>query len=236
MKSYVNWKNDVVEAAQNSRCEQKDDIRLIDLGPILLCSTYQLTNISWNHLKDSNPAHIVSLRYKLLTSAKDTDELCIGFDRDRVSKQRELANNRTVERKNQVRTMLKDVLVLQNTRKTTSGLVYKLLPTNNINNAIFYQAEAIVDAKSVIINIHCFLPHHTPFITQQSLSSKQFLSKTMEIQLVEKSANMKNVIDQKLWIFEPVSQQGIIVPFFNICGFQQRDMQNSRNLNNDASR
>ena len=37
---------------------------------------------SGKHLEDISHAHIVSLMYKLITSAEDTDDLSIGFDRD----------------------------------------------------------------------------------------------------------------------------------------------------------
>ena len=38
---------------------------------------------SGKHLQDISHAHIVSLLYKLITSARGSDDLSIGFDRDR---------------------------------------------------------------------------------------------------------------------------------------------------------
>ena len=45
---------------------------------------------------------------------------------------------------------------------------------------------------------------------------------------------MKKLNNQKLWIFELGSQVGMNVPKWIIVGFQQRDGQNSQNLNNDT--
>ena len=45
---------------------------------------------------------------------------------------------------------------------------------------------------------------------------------------------MKEVNNQKLWNFELGSQESVIVPVWIILGFQQRDRQDSQNLNDDA--
>ena len=46
-----------------------------------------LTTSSGRHLEDISNAHIVSLMYKLITSARGSDDLSIGFDRDRGRRQ-----------------------------------------------------------------------------------------------------------------------------------------------------
>ena len=43
---------------------------------------------------------------------------------------------------------------------------------------------------------------------------------------------MKEVNNQNLWNFELGSQESMNVPIWNIEGFQQRDRQDSQNLNN----
>ena len=63
-------------------------IRLVNLGAIAVFRNYKLTKSSGKHLEDTSHAHIVHLLYKLITSAKDTDDLPIGFDRDRRRQQR----------------------------------------------------------------------------------------------------------------------------------------------------
>ena len=59
------------------------DIRLVNLGPFVLFRSYKLTTSGGKHLVDINHAHIVSSMYKLIFSARDTDDLSIGIDRDR---------------------------------------------------------------------------------------------------------------------------------------------------------
>ena len=73
---------DVFHAATNIRYADGDDIRLVNLGPIALFSNYMLTTSSGRHLEDISHVHIVSLKYKLITSARGCDDLSIGFDLD----------------------------------------------------------------------------------------------------------------------------------------------------------
>ena len=54
-----------------------------NLGPIALFSCYKLTKSSGKHLEDFSPAHIVPLMYKLITSAKGSDDLSNGFNSGR---------------------------------------------------------------------------------------------------------------------------------------------------------
>ena len=67
-----------------------------------------MTTTSGKQLEDISHADIVSLMYKLITSAKDTDDLSFDFDRDRRKRQRELTNNKNQKGKYQVRIMLRD--------------------------------------------------------------------------------------------------------------------------------
>ena len=92
--SYLDLSFDVLHAATSNKYGDGNDIRLINLGPIALFSNYKLTTSSGKHLEDITHAHIVSSMYKLITSAKDTNDLFIGFDRDRNRKRGELTNNK----------------------------------------------------------------------------------------------------------------------------------------------
>ena len=68
--------------------------------------------------------------YKLITSARGSDELSFGFDRDRGRRQRELTNNKNIKRKYHVRIMLKYMFgFAENREKGTYGLGYKLTLT-----------------------------------------------------------------------------------------------------------
>ena len=83
LNSYLELNFDVLHAATNNRYVDGNDIRLVNLGPIALFSNYKSTTSSGKHLEKIDHAHIVSLMYKLLTSSKGSDDLSIGFDRDR---------------------------------------------------------------------------------------------------------------------------------------------------------
>ena len=109
LNSYLELNFDVLHAATNNRYVDGNNIRLVNLGCNGLFSNYKLTTSSGKHLENTDHAHIVSLRYKLLTSSKGSDDLSIGFDRDRIRRQLELSNNKTQESKYHVRIYLKDV-------------------------------------------------------------------------------------------------------------------------------
>ena len=103
LKSYLELKVDVLHAATNNRYVDGNDIRLVNLGPIALFSNYKLTTSSGKQLENIDHAHIVSLMYKLLTSNKSSDDLSVGFDRDRNRRQRELTNKKSQKNKYHVR-------------------------------------------------------------------------------------------------------------------------------------
>ena len=95
LNSYLELDFDVLHAGTNNRYVDGKNIRLVNLGPIALFSNYKLTTSSGKHLENIDHAHIASLMYKLLTSSKGSDDLSIGFDRDRNRRQREMTINKT---------------------------------------------------------------------------------------------------------------------------------------------
>ena len=86
LKSYLDLNFEVIKKANNSRYANCNDIRLVNLAPIALFNYLKLTTSNGKHLEDISHSHIVSLMYKLITSAKDSDYLSIGFDRSRDRK------------------------------------------------------------------------------------------------------------------------------------------------------
>ena len=74
---------DVLHAATGNRYVDANDIRLINFGPVALFSKYDLTSSSRKHVESIDHAHIACLMYKLITSARGSDDLSIGFDRSR---------------------------------------------------------------------------------------------------------------------------------------------------------
>ena len=78
-------------------------MRSADLGTVALFSICLLPTSSGKHLEDISHAHIVSLKYKPINGSKGSDNLSIGFDRDRIERQRDLDNNETQNGKYQIR-------------------------------------------------------------------------------------------------------------------------------------
>ena len=235
LNSYLELNFDVLHAATNNRYRDGNNIRLVNLGPIALFSNYKLTTSSGKHLENIDHAHIVSLMYKLLSSSKGSDDLCIGFDRDRGRRQREMTNNKTQKGKYHVRIYLKDVFgFAEYQEKATYGLGYKLTLTRNTDNAVLNKDNAINNDKIKINAIEWYVPHYSPSMQQQSILSKQILSKTpTQIQYPIKSVIMKEVNTQNFWTFELGTQEGINIPTWIFVAFQQNDRQHDQNLNND---
>ena len=86
LNSYLESSFEVIKTADINRYCDGNDIRFISLDPMALFIIFKLTTSSGKHLEDISHAHFVSLVYKLITSAKDPDELSLGFGRDRWRK------------------------------------------------------------------------------------------------------------------------------------------------------
>ena len=148
LNSYLELNFDVLHAATNNRYVDGNDIRLVNLRPNALFSKYRFTTSSGEHLENIDHAYIVTLMYKLLTSSKRSDDLSIGFDRDRNRTQRELSNNKTQKGKYHVRIYLKDVFGFAEYQdKGTYGFGYKLTLTRNTDNAVLNKGNAINNGK-----------------------------------------------------------------------------------------
>ena len=97
LNSYLDLNFEVIKKADKSRYANGSAIRLGNLGPIAQFSNFTLTTNSGKHIEDVNHAHIFSLMYKLITSAKDTDKLSVRFDRDPNRRRDELTNNENIK-------------------------------------------------------------------------------------------------------------------------------------------
>ena len=236
LNSYLDLNFDVVHAATNNRYADGNDIRLVNLGPVALFSNYKLSTSSGKHLEDVSHAHIVSLMYKLITTAKDMNDLSIGFDRDRTRRRNELTNNKNIKVKYHVRIYLKDIFgYAEHQEKATYGLGYKLTLTRNTDNAVLNKDNATILGKVKINAIEWYVPHYTASMSQQAVLSNQILNEIpTELQYIERSVFMKEVNTQNLWNFELGTQEGINVPIWIFVAFQQNDRQNDQNLNNDT--
>ena len=195
-----------------------------------------LTTSSGRQLEVYSHSHIVSLMYKLLTSAGGCDGFSMCFDRGRGRRQRELTNNKTQKGKYLIRIMLKDVLSFSHCQeKRTFGLSYKITLTRNTDNADLIKGNAINNAKLKFNAVEFYAPHYTPSISSQAILSKQILNRTpTELQYDERFVFMKEVNTQNFWTAELGTQEGINFRIWIIIGFQQRDRQDSQNLNHDT--
>ena len=208
-----------------------NDKRLFNLGVIALFSNYRLTTSSGKHSENIEDAHIVSSMYKLLTSSRGSDDLPIGFDRDRGRRQRELTNNKNIEGKYHARIYLKDVFgFAQHQEKATFGFGYKLTLTTNTDNAVLSKVNAIDNDKIKIIAIEWYVPHYTPSITQQKILMNQIKKKlATELQYPESSVFMKEVNTQNISTFELGTQESIKIPTSIYVVFQENDRQHDQN-------
>ena len=133
-----------IHAATGKRFIHVNDIRLYNLGPIALFSNYNLTTASGKPLIHISLAHIISLMYKLITSARVTDDLSIGFHRDRNRRQIELTNNKNIKCRFHLRIMLKYIFgFAAYQQKAIYGLGYKIKLTKNVDNAVLNKDNAI---------------------------------------------------------------------------------------------
>ena len=236
LNSYLDLKFDVLHAATNNRYVDGNNITLVNLGPIALFSNYKLTTSSGKHLENIDHVHIVSLMNKHLTSSRCSDDLSIGFDRDRKRRQRELTNNKSQKGKFHVRIYLKDVFgFAEYQEKATYGLGYKLTLTRNSDNVVLNNDNAFSIGKTKNSGIEWYVPHYTPSMQQQAILSKQILNKTpTEIKYPERSAFMKEVNAQNFRSFELGAQEGINITIWLFVVFQQNDRQHDQNRNNDS--
>ena len=236
LNSYVELNFDVLHAGNDNRYVDANDIRLVNLGPIALFSNFKLSTSSGKHLEEISHAHIVSLMYKLLTSSKDSDDLSIGFNRDRDKRKNELTNKKEIKSKYHIRIYLKDYFgFVEHQEKATYGLGYKLTLTRNTDNAVLNKDNAVALGRIKINSLDWYVPHYTASLKEQGILVNQIQDKiSTELRYVERSVFMKEVNTQNLWGFELGTQEAINVPIWIFIGFQQSDRQNNHNLNNDT--
>ena len=93
--------------------------------------------------------------HKPLTSSRDSDDLSIGFVRDRNKRRDELSRNNYIKGNYHLRVMLKDVFgFAEHQGKATFGLGYKLTPTKNKDHATLNKNPDIADGKIKIDHVH----------------------------------------------------------------------------------
>ena len=236
LNSYIELNFDVLKAATSNRNADTNDIRLINMGPIALFSSYKLTNSSGKHLENIDHAHIVSLMYEIISSIRDSNDLSIGFDRDRDRRKRELLNNKTQKGKFHLRIYLKDIFGFAEYQQTgTFGLSYRLKLTRNTDNAVLNKDNATNNAKIVINGIEWYVPPYIPSLEEYIKLQIQLKQKTpTNLYYPERSVFMKEVNTQNFWTFELDTQEGVNLPIWIYVAFQQHDRHHDQTLNNDT--
>ena len=167
--SYLVLNFDVLQAATSNRYTDASDISLVKLGSIALFSSYKLVTSSCKHIEDISHAHIASLIYKVVTSSKGSDDLAIGFDRDRKRQKDELAKNKNIKGKYHDRIYLKNILGYADCQElATYGLGYRFILTRNTDNAVVNKAAETNNAKVKINSLDWYVPHYTPNLEEYS--------------------------------------------------------------------
>ena len=137
---------DALHTATNNRYVNGKDIQLVKEGPIALFSKYKLASSIEKHIEEFNHLHTVCLMYEHITSARNSDDLSIGFDRSRDRRQQELTINKDIKGKYHVTIMLKDLFgFAEHHEKGTDGLGNKLTLTKNSENAVLNKGNAITN-------------------------------------------------------------------------------------------
>ena len=96
------------------------------------------------------------------------------------------------------------------------------------------EANATNIGKNKIQAFEWYVPYYTLSIPQQAIISKQFSSQaSTELQYVERIVFMKELKTQNFWNFELGTQERMNNPVWIIIAFQQKERQDSQNINND---
>ena len=111
-----------------ARYADGDHIRLVNLGPKALFNKYRLTSSTGKEKKEIDNAHDSYLMQKLLSSSRDSDDLSIGFHRNKEVREREMTNKKSTKGNYYVKIYLKQVFgFAENHYKCNYGMRYKLL-------------------------------------------------------------------------------------------------------------
>ena len=193
--SYLELNFDVLHAATNNKCADNNDVRLVNLGASALFSKYHLTTSLGKHPQKIEHGHIACSMWKLLFTARECDDLSIGFGRIRDRRQRELTSYKTIKGKYNVRIYLKDIFRFADYQlKGTYGLGCILTLTRKNDSAVLNKDNAINNAKIKINSIHWYVPRYTPGITQENIILNQIVKKmALELHYLEWSFFLKQV-------------------------------------------
>ena len=175
LNGYLFLNIEVIIKADTLRYGKANGIRSINLAPVSLFSMYKLRTFSGKHLEDISHAHIDSLMYKLITSAKDSEYVYfIGFNKARGRRRDDIAFNKNKKGQYFLRITLKYAFgIAEHQEKATNGLAYKLTLLRSKDDAVQDKTVGIGNPRIKIDHIHRYVTQYTPSIQQQSILSKQ---------------------------------------------------------------
>ena len=108
--------------------------------------------------------------HKPKTSSRDSDDLSIGFDRDRGKRQQVLTDNKNIKGIWHLGIMLEDVFSFAvHHEKTTYGLGHKLTLARKKDEAVSDKVAGIADATIKNDQIHSYITQYTTYTQQQSI-------------------------------------------------------------------
>ena len=167
----------------------------------MLYSVIFLTSAG-KHL-DISQANIVSSMYKLIVSAKDSDDLSFGFERDCGRRQCELTDNKDVKANIIFNLCSKMFFVSQKPKKATYRQGYRRVLTRSIDDAVVNKVPVNGKAKIENKNIPWYVKHYTLSIIQKGIVTKQIFCWTLtELRYIRRSVFIKGINDKNSWIFE----------------------------------
>ena len=229
-------------AGAHARYAIGDPIKIVNLGPIALFNKYRLTSSSVKELKEINIALVISLFNKLKPFRRDSDNLSIGFHRNKEAREIELTNIKTIRGNYHVRIYLKDVFgFAEHQDYCTYDLGYKLtLQRNSENHVLSHGAgtdaeHLVLAGRDIIDDIILYVPHYTPSISNQNSMKGSSVSRAaMESSYSPKSSYMKDVTTENNWTFDVGVGDGIDIPIYVTVGFMQGDQFNQQHQSNDT--
>ena len=137
--------------------------------------------------------------YKILISAKDNDNLPIGFDRDCGRRRDELSRNEKLKGKYHIRLMLKDDLGFAEDHEKATSIHGNKLTIRKVMMKPFWTKLSVMlmlELNVIICIGMCPITHHSFNI--KVIAEQISCKTTTELQYIGRSNFMKEVNDQNL--------------------------------------
>ena len=173
-------------AGAQARYVDNVHIRLVNLGPIALFNRYRWTGSSGKEIEEIDKAHVICLRYKLISSSRENDDFSNGAHRSIEARERELTNNKLTREIYHVRIYLKDVFVFaEHQDNCTYGLGHKVTLQRRSDIHVLScpaqgndAANLALAGRDIIDDISLYIPQYIPSLSNPKLILWHIVSKT----------------------------------------------------------